>query len=565
MNKLILLGNEALGLGAIHAGVSCCFGYPGTPSTEIISFCKSRSAEGGFSAQWCTNEKTAFESALGVSFCGKRALVAMKQVGLNAAADPFMNSTLCAIKGGLVLAVADDPSMHSSQNEQDSRYYAEFAMTALLEPANQQEAYEMTISAFSVSEKYKIPVIVRLVTRVAHSRSAVSVHARLRRQNNFQKAKSKGWLLLPSISRINYNAHIGKQSALSDWSEKNSYNTLRINTKRKDFAVITSGIGRNYYAENISDYMKAFGKKGLPSHLHIGSMPFPGKKINLLTKAAREILVIEEGMPLIEKQCTSLIGSAYRITGKLSGVLPRTGELNPDHVRTALGLTIQKSAADTVKVSSIPQRPPQLCKGCPHSDSFSALNKALLKLNRGILHGADTVVCADIGCYSLCASAPFFSMETIVCMGASIPMAKGAAEAGCRYSFGVIGDSTFLHSGITGLIDAAVSQVNMNVIILDNGYVAMTGCQPTMLSSNRFMQIALSVGCEPTHTFVLETKPSAIDINAKIIEKEARYNGLSVIILSRPCPIGQRQDAVNKPADRRSDKRAHQRQEAAKK
>lgn len=541
MNELVLLGDEALALGALHSGVSGCFGYPGTPSTEILeylidNFEKNGSvAKPGFPvAQWCANEKTAYETALGVSFAGKRALVTMKHVGLNVAADPFMNSSLCGIKGGLICVVADDPSMHSSQGEQDTRFYADFAMVPLFEPTNQQEAYEMVGEAFELSEKFNVPVIMRMVTRLAHSRAVVHANASPREENALGKASSSDWMLLPALARKNYAKMIEKQTGLLAWASSYKRNELILNSKRKDLAIITSGLGRNYFEENKADYTLLCGHRGIPSTLHIAEMPLPLDLIRTLADSADTLLVIEEGMPFIEKQLRGLIPGKNVILGKFTGALPRVGELNPDLVRAALGLAPKKTALDGFEMPFLPARPPQLCKGCPHGDSYASLNLAVERLNTK--EGkVSTVVAADIGCYALGAVAPLKAIETIVCMGASIGMARGAAEAGYKYTFGVIGDSTFLHSGLTGLVDAVSSNTPMTVIILDNSIVAMTGCQATMLFSDQLQKAVRGIGVPDDHIRIIDTKPNMIEENAKIIQDEAEYRGLSVIIMVREC------------------------------
>jgi indolepyruvate ferredoxin oxidoreductase alpha subunit len=535
MKEMVLLGDEALALGALHAGVSGSFGYPGTPSTEILEYLvDNHENRGGPVAQWCANEKTAYETALGVSFAGKRAIVTMKHVGLNVAADPFMNSSLCQIKGGLICVVADDPSMHSSQGEQDTRFYADFAMVPLFEPTNQQEAYEMAAEAFSLSEKFRVPVIMRMVTRLAHSRAVVHVADSPRKENILEKGAAADWMLLPALARKNYDKMIGKQAALGEWSSFYARNKITINPARKDIAIVTSGLGRNYYEENLEDLKAASGDKGLPSTLHVAAMPYPLDLLRQIADCAETLIVIEEGMPFLEKQLRGILPGRTRIAGKLSGLLPRAGELNPDIVRNALCLERKKTVADSFKAPELPGRPPQLCKGCPHHDSYSSLNLVVERLNEK--EGkVSTVVAADIGCYALGAVAPLKAIETIVCMGASIGMARGAAAAGYKYAFGVIGDSTFLHSGITGLVDAVSTNTPMTVIILDNSIVAMTGCQPTMLPSSQLEKIVLGVGVNPEHLRVIETKPGMVEENAKILMEEAEYRGLSVIIMVREC------------------------------
>ena len=553
MKDIVLLGDEAIALGAIHAGLSAGFGYPGTPSTEILEFLiknkenvsKSDQLESSVPiAQWCSNEKTAYESALGASFAGKRSIVTMKHVGLNVAADPFMNSSLVGINGGLVLIVADDPSMHSSQGEQDSRFFADFAMIPCFEPTTQQEAYEMMFEAFEISEKNKVPVMMRVVTRLAHSRAVVRpfdvpLHIK---QANLLKANKLEWMLLPALARKNYEKMIDKQEFFQKWSNSNKWNILQTSKNKSDFAIITSGLGKNYYLENIKDYaeyLKALSpSKDLPSHLHIATLPLPLGKIQELTQNAQTLLIIEEGMPVIEKQLKGLLPQKITVLGKLSGHLPRTGELNPDFVRKALSLEERKSITsnpDIAKLTTdLPGRPPQLCKGCPHADSYSSLNKAVSVLKEKA--GDDNVVImSDIGCYALGALSPYNAIESIVCMGASLGMARGAAQVGVKYAFGVIGDSTFLHSGIQNLVDAVSTKTPMTAIILDNSIVAMTGCQETIVPSNKLESLVVGLGVEPEHVRVLSTFPNKIEENTKILLEEAEYRGVSVILLVREC------------------------------
>lgn len=550
MSDLVLLGDEALALGALHAGLSAGYGYPGTPSTEIMEYLiENYKNNNGPLAQWCSNEKTAYEAALGASFAGKRSIITMKHVGLNVAADPFMNSSLLGIKGGLIIVVADDPSMHSSQGEQDSRFYADYAMIPCFEPTTQQEAYEMVFEAFEVSEKYHVPVMMRMVTRLAHSRAVVHPIAKEKiiPENKTSKANGNDWMLLPALARRNYEKMLAKQVDLTYWSDNCQWNKLELNPKRTDIAIITSGLGRNYYLENLEDYKTLcearFEGKGLPSTLHIGTLPLPTESIKKLAKNVEQILIIEEGMPFVEKQLRSVLPQNVKVIGKYSGELPRAGELNPDNVRSALGLPQIKSVATEYlgKNSPLSQmcenlagRPPQLCKGCPHADSYTAINLAVKSMAEK--DGEENVaVMADIGCYALGAVPPYKAVESIVCMGASIGMARGAALAGIKNAIGVIGDSTFLHSGMTNLVDAISSKSPITAIILDNSIVAMTGCQQTILPSSKLESLLLGLGVEKEHLRVLATNPNTHEENARIIEEECNYRGVSVIVMVREC------------------------------
>jgi indolepyruvate ferredoxin oxidoreductase alpha subunit len=298
---LALLGDEAAAFGAMHAGLSAAYGYPGTPSTEIMECLIEHSRTDAFTARWCSNEKTAMEAALGASFAGKRAIVTMKHVGLNVAADPFINSALLEINGGLVVVVADDPGMHSSQGEQDSRFYTAFAMVPCLEPRSQQEAYDMCREAFDVSERFHLPVMLRLVTRLSHARAAVRT-APARERNAVVKIKDKTrWMLLPSYARRNYADLIEKQNDLAAWSTAHIANNLALEGRDLSLAVITSGLGGNYYEENLEDFIISRGSKN-PARLHIGAYPLPVESIRKLCEKAKKVLVIEEGQPFIEER-----------------------------------------------------------------------------------------------------------------------------------------------------------------------------------------------------------------------------------------------------------------------
>jgi len=521
MAEMVLLGDEAVAMGAVHAGVTSAYASPGTPSTEIVEFLIRYSQKVKKPlAQWCTNEKTAYESALGVSFAGKRSLVTMKHVGLNVAADPFMNSAIVDIHGGLVLVVADDPGMHSSQNEQDSRYFADFARIMCLEPTNQQEAYEMTREAFELSEKYHIPVMIRLVTRLAHSRSVVQLDSP-RQENPVDKVPNpNSWILLPSNARRQWHELVQMQHELQAYSEQTDHNPLKLNESFSDYGVITTGLAKNYYLENLPELAQE------PSHLHISAYPFPAEKIRRLAAHVKRLVILEEGYPFVERFIRGVLATEPAIIGKLSGEVPPEGELNPDNVRPVLGLP-QRQGAKHVPLH-LANRPPQLCPGCPHADTFDAMKKALAGFK-------ETMVTSDIGCYTLGALPPYNAIESTVNMGASIGMAKGASEAGFYPVLAVIGDSTFLHSGVTPLMDAVAHKANMTLIILDNETVGMTGGQPTILPSSRLEKVVLGIGVEPEHLRIITAHRKFTDENSRIIREEVEYNGLSVVIAVREC------------------------------
>ena len=538
----VLLGDEAAALGALHAGISAAYGYPGTPSTEILEYLIAEYEKGGPAARWCSNEKTALEAALGVSFAGCRSIVTMKHVGLNVASDPFINGALLGIKGGLVIAVADDPGMHSSQGEQDSRFYAAFALIPCLEPRSQQEAYDMTREAFDLSERFQVPVMLRLTTRLSHARAAIVTKNAAARNEVSKTAEKSRWMLLPAFARKNYAALIEKQKDIEAWSTGHPANKLELPAdgdagSRSDLAVITSGLGGNYYEENLRDLIAARGGKA-PPRLHISAYPLPSESIRKLCANAEKILVIEEGQPFIEEKLRGILPQTVEITGRLNNapVVPRTGELDPDNVRAALGLPPRQSArlADNAGPAVIPGRPPQLCAGCPHADSYQTIKAAVAAIDPRPGH-PDVGINADIGCYSLGAAPPYEVPESIVCMGASIGMAKGASDAGLAHSIAVIGDSTFIHSGITGLIDAVQADTSMTIIILDNSIVAMTGCQETMIPSENLRALILGCGVNPEHLLELEAKKQCIEENTAKLKREIEYKGLSVIIFKREC------------------------------
>ena len=522
MGSAVLLGDEAVALGAVHAGLTGAYAYPGTPATEIMEFLRTWADEHGSPhAAWAANEKTAFEEALGVSFVGRRALVSMKHVGLNVAADPFMNAALVAPHGGLVVAVADDPGMHSSQNEQDSRFYADFARVPCFEPATQQEAYDMTREAFDVSERFRVPVMLRLVTRLAHARSIVAL-AEPRQANVLAKPpEPTSWILLPSNARRQWRGLLDRQASLRAFTEQSPWNHLVAGAPGSRFGVITTGIARNYFLESVEDLPET------PWHLHLGLHPVPVALVRELLSHVDRVLVLEDGYPWVERQLAGIASSpSLEVLGRATGHVPADGELTPDNVREALGLEVARGVSPGDL--HLPNRPPQLCQGCPHGDTYAALKQALSAFDQA-------AVTSDIGCYTLGALPPYSAIESCVCMGASIGMAKGAAEAGFRPAVAVIGDSTFLHSGVTPLIDAVAADTDMTLVILDNGTVGMTGGQPTILPSSRLKDVVLGVGVNPAHCHVLSAHPRQTDHNADVLRREMAHEGLSVVILVREC------------------------------
>lgn len=519
MQKLLLLGDEAIAQGAIDAGISGIYAYPGTPSTEITEYVmNSKEAKSGnVKAAWGANEKTAMEAALGMSYTGKRAMVCMKHVGLNASADAFMNSSITGANGGIIILVADDPSMHSSQNEQDSRFYGKFAMIPILEPGNQQEAYDMVSYGYDLSEKYGTPVMLRVTTRLAHSRAGV-VRKATRPQNEVKLPENpKQYILLPAIARRQYKQLLQKQIQFNEESEKSTFNKLMDHPDKK-MGIIACGLGYNYLIENFENHAV--------SHpvLRIGQYPLPEKMIREFYNSCETILVIEEGAPIVEEMLRGFMNNGKLIKGRLDGTIPRDGELNPNIIAVALGLTDTKG----VEIPSlVAARPPSLCNGCPHIYSYNALNEALSSYTKGR-------VFADIGCYTLGAMPPFNAISSCVDMGASITMARGAADAGLVPAVAVIGDSTFTHSGMTGLLDAVNGKSSITVMILDNETTGMTGGQDSA-ANGKIEAICLGLGVDKDHLKAINPIPKNHEENTAILKAEINYQGVSVIIPRREC------------------------------
>jgi len=519
MNKKLLLGVEAIGQGAIDGGISGVYAYPGTPSTEITEYIQENELAIGrnLHRQWSANEKTAMEAALGMSYAGKRTLVCMKHVGLNVAADVFMNIAITGVNGGMVVAVADDPSMHSSQNEQDSRYYGKFAMVPVLEPSDQQEAYDMTIAGLELSEKLGVPVMIRITTRLAHSRSGVKLVDSARMENSLSlPADPLQFVLLPSNARRRYNKLLGQQTEFLRLAEQSDFNQF-VDGMDSSLGIVCCGIAYNYFRENYP------GISPFP-YVKISQYPLPEKLLKQLESQVDEILVLEDGYPLVEEQLKGFFGKGKAILGRLDGTLPRAGELTPDLVATAL--KIEKVTQQEFP-GSLVNRPPALCKGCGHHDTYRALNEVMEEYGKG-------KVFSDIGCYTLGALPPYNSIFSCVDMGASVTMAKGAADAGLFPSVAVIGDSTFTHSGITGLLDAVNEQSNIVLIIGDNESISMTGGQDSS-ALGRIEAICEGVGVLPDHIHVLESLPKNHELLVDLLRKEIAYDGVSVIIPRREC------------------------------
>ena len=528
--KHLLLGDEAIAQGAMDAGLSGVYAYPGTPSTEITEYIqlgekrKGDEAKGRIFCQWATNEKTAMEGALGMSYMGKRAMVCMKHVGMNVCADAFMNAAITGVNGGLVVVAADDPSMHSSQNEQDSRFYAKFAMIPCLEPSNQQEAYDMMHYAFDLSESLRTPVLLRVTTRMAHSRAVVETIDTPREQNTLSSPENTNhFILLPAFARKNYAELVEAQADFVQTSEESLYNQYTKGSNQKK-AIVTTGIAYNYLMEAIW----LLGNEAIgASILKITQYPLPKALIDkMVADGAEEILVMEEGQPVVEEQLRGMVPSTVAVKGRLTGDLPRMGELTPDCVvQVLMGDRTPESGFQIPEL--VVGRPPALCQGCGHRDMYAALNEVAAEHEGAKIFG-------DIGCYTLGALSPFHAIHACVEMGASITMAKGAADAGQYPSFAVIGDSTFTHSGMTGLLDCVNSQANVVVLISDNLTTGMTGGQDSA-GTGRLEAICQGLGVAPEHVRVVVPLPKNMEEIKQVLREEVAYNGTSVVIARREC------------------------------
>ncbi|MCX5976141.1 MAG: thiamine pyrophosphate-dependent enzyme [Coprothermobacterota bacterium] len=448
MSRQLWTGDEAVAWGAIQAGCSLSAAYPGTPASEIQEAI-GRSGS-GVPIYWCINEKVAYETALGASYANQRALVSMKHVGLNVAMDPFVNSVFTGVNGGLVLAVGDDPSMYSSQNEQDSRLLAAFAKTFCLEPSDPQEAFTMTQTAFEISERLRLPVLLRLVTRVCYGEGSVATDSTRRPVNEtLLRHDRRRWVVVPSHAKLLHKELNARQRELEAISEDLPFNEIHLLSKER--GIIASGVAYAHVREHWN---------GADSLLKIGSYPLPRSLLKRFLEHCQEIIVVEEGEPLVERALARL---DPKVHGKLDGTLPREWEMTPDLVAQALSLPYSHRPAEV----GLPPRYPGFCVGCGYNRAFAALKRL-----------APPVVTGDIGCYSLAAFPPLEVIDTIVCMGASIGMALGLAYSGIK-PVAVLGDSTFFHSGLPPMVDAVHNRADLLVLILDNEITAMTGGQPT--------------------------------------------------------------------------------------
>lgn len=512
--KVLLSGNEGVARGAWEAGVRVATAYPGTPSTEIL---EALSEYEEVEAVWSINEKVALEVALGASFAGVRAITSMKHVGLNVAADPLFSSSYIGAEAGFVIVSCDDPGMHSSQNEQDNRYYAKMAKIPLLEPSDSGEAKELTKLGFEISEKFDTPVLLRLTTRVSHSKSIVELGERIEVEERSYKKMFEKRVLLPSVAMKRHVEVEKRLLALKEFSENFEYN--RIEKGNKKLGIITSGVAYQYAKEVFED--ASFLKLSM-------SFPFPERLVKEFAEAVDELIVIEELEPFIEEHVKAL---GIKVKGKEK--VPLIGELNPQILRDAFNIPYERKI---FHLPSLPPRPPALCPGCPHTPVYYVLK--MLK----------PIVTGDIGCYTLAALPPLSTTDTCVDMGASIGNAFGIELAYRKRKekpkiVAVIGDSTFFHSGITPLIDMVYNKGAGTVIILDNSTTAMTGHQDhpgTGKTAKGEEGVKISIeslvkGIGIKNVFVVD--PYDVRNLKEIINREIYRNEPSVIITNRPCVL----------------------------
>jgi len=515
----LLSGNEAIARGAFECGVRFAAGYPGTPSTEIMeAFAKYP----GVYAEWSPNEKVAMEVCIGAALAGARALVVMKHVGVNVAADPLFTASYTGTNGALVVITADDPSLHSSQNEQDNRQYARFAKIPMLEPADSQEALEFIKIAFDISERFDTPVFLRSTTRVSHSKSVVTydesrIHDERKTEINFNAEK---FVMVPMNARKRRVVVEKRMESLRQFAETFSEN--RIEITNPDVGIITSGISYQHAKDAFPTY----------SYLKLGMVyPLPVGLIRYFASKVRKILVIEELDPFLEEQIRAL---GIDVTGK--EIFPYTGEFNPGIIEQAIMGKVDPQCR--LPEISIPQRPPNLCPGCPHRGLFYVLGK--LKV----------FVTGDIGCYTLSFMKPLEGLHSCICMGASIGMAHGMSKAlgeeGRGKIVGVIGDSTFLHSGITPLLNMAYNKSDAVIIICDNRTTAMTGMQEhpatgftlqgEKATSVDLYALVKTLGIDQ----ISVVDPYDLKAVRSAVKAELNRSGPSVIISRRACVLFKR-------------------------
>ena len=531
MDVKYLLGNEAIAHGCLEASLDTAFGYPGTPSSEVIDTLRAWPDRQSY-VEWSVNEKVAYEQALASSWCGMRSIVTMKHVGLNVAADPLMTSAYTGVKGGFVVLTADDPYAHSSQNEQDSRIYASFARIPCLDPSSVQEAHDMVRDAFSLSEEFSLPVIFRPTTRICHSKSDVRLGtvAPSERKASFEK-DPRQYVVIPAHTRILHKKLNEKQPFLKKRLIELGYNHYVI---RGDTAVITGGVASSYVHEVLGDKV---------SIAQIGAYPIDEEWLSGFVRKHTRIIVIEELAPVIEEIVRQVAGD-IPVYGKKTGHIPYEGELSPERISgylQSLNVVTCMQYPTPAAPAGLPVRPPILCAGCMHRTAMYAIKKVF----------RDGIFPSDIGCYTL--GLQLGVVDTTICMGASITVASGLAQAGETHDIVcTIGDSTFLHTGIQGLLNAVYNHARITVVILDNRVTAMTGHQPnptTGLTAQGIFTppVSLEMICRSCGVGFVETVSPTDLIQFTAVLKEAKaLPGVKVIIAKQPCVITEKRAKVNR-------------------
>lgn len=536
-----VLGNEAIVRGALEGGLQFSAAYPGTPSSEIGDILYAISEDAGVYFEFSTNEKVAFEVAASGGVCGLRSLTVMKHVGLNVASDPFMTSVYSGTEGGFAIIVADDPSMHSSQNEQDTRHFSEISRCPMLEPSNPNEAYEMMRDVFELSENLELPVLVRTTTRVAHIRSAVKFGEikSENRKGSFNKNPAK-WVPVPANSYKMHERLLEKQKKAQEFSENSKFNyTIDIGNSGK--GIITSSCAFNYCmdAVNALNAEVKILKLGMTS-------PLPERKMAEFLRNCREVMVVEELDPYLESAVRIIAQKEnipVKIFGKIEGPFTKLYEYNTDRVTKALapffGLSADKEKADVPELN-LPVRPPVLCPGCSHRAVYYSVNEALRKAGM-----KDTAFLSDIGCYTLGIAPPASTADYLLCMGSSAGTGCGFSKALGKKTVSFIGDSTFFHSGLAGLINAYHNNHNFLFMILDNSTTAMTGHQPHPglggklgtidAKSVDIEAVVKSIGIDFVETVDAYNTKKSISTLTSALE----HDGLAVIIAKRPCALAE--------------------------
>ena len=532
MSKKYVMGNGALALGALSAGVNSVSGYPGTPSSEIIETIAKYPHEGTY-IEWSVNEKAAMEVAAAAAYSGARAMVTMKQVGLNVASDPLMSLAYVGVKGGMVVVSADDPGPISSQTEQDTRRFAEFARIPVFDPCSPEEAFDMVQEAFLCSETYKTPVILRPTTRVDHAYASIDAPDSFtaREYEGFVK-DSKKWVIFPRLSYQNHAMIEERNVKIGEAFSESRFNSVSGSSAK---AVVATGVSYAYAKEFLKDYpdvrlIKVGTPYPTPEHFLMGAL-----------EGVTEVLCFEELSPYIEETLLKLIGKHHlsiNVRGKLSGDVPHSGENDADSAKRIisrfLGLDNTESSVDLTNAPQPPMRPPVLCAGCPHRASFYAVKRAM--------KGKKAYFCGDIGCYTLGNAMPLDMVDTCLCMGAGITMAQSFNHMDPdAVAFAFTGDSTFFASGITGVVNAVYNAADIIVCVLDNSTTAMTGHQPHPGTGRNMMatpvdkisieKILLAVGV----TKVVTVDPLDLDASVAAVRECATLKGVKAIIFKSPC------------------------------